>query len=224
MGPFRAHVPSAGPAEPSGLPEAQGPPKSMGPGVIVPPCQMQSSFYVWKSAVKSALILSLKEDADSKSSLRIDTDPKRRRKCYFCGGNYHSDGRGHCRAKNKICNNCGKEGHFARVCRSTSSKSAMATAESKENDTARSLESEHLQLLSIAAGAPSCLSSTIMPAKLNGLPDKSLLDTGASKSFVNKAVARSAKLEIQGRPSRVSTASDKLTARVVGKVCSNLLL
>ena len=86
------------------------------------------------------------------------------------------------------------------------------------------MQSEHLQLLSIAAGAPSCLSPTIIPAELNGLPVKSLLDTGASESFVNDAVVRSAKLEVQGRPSRVSMASDKLTARVVGKVCSNLLL
>ena len=54
--------------------------------------------------------------------------------------------------------------------------------------------------------------------------DKSLLDTGASESFVNEAVARSAKLEVQGRPSRVSMAFDKLTSPVVGKVCSNLLL
>ena len=54
------------------------------------------------------------------------------------------------------------------------------------------LESEHLQLLSIAAGAQSCLSSTIIPAELNGLPVKSLLDTGASESFVNEAVVRSA--------------------------------
>ena len=50
-----------------------------------------------------------------------------------------------------------------------SSKSAMATAESKENDSASPLESEHLQLLSIAAGAPSCLSPTIIPAELNGI-------------------------------------------------------
>ena len=64
----------------------------------------------------------------------------------------------------------------------------MSTAESKENDTAPPLESEHLQLLSITAGAPSCLSPTIIPAELNRLPVKSLLDTGASKSFVNEAV------------------------------------
>ena len=100
----------------------------------------------------------------------------------------------------------------------------MATAESKENDTIPPLESEHLQLLSIAAGAPSCLNSTIIPTELNELPVKSLLDTGASERFVNEALVRGVKLEVQERPSRVSMAFDKLTARVVGKVCSNLLL
>ena len=98
----------------------------------------------------------------------------------------------------------------------------MATAESKENDTAPPLESEHLQLLFIAAGVPSCSSPTIIPAELNGLPVKSLLDTRASESFVYEGVVRNAKLEVQGRPSRVSMASDELTAPVVGKVCSNL--
>ena len=38
MGPSRAHGPSARPAEAIGFPEAHGAPKSMGPGIIIPPC------------------------------------------------------------------------------------------------------------------------------------------------------------------------------------------
>ena len=38
MGPFRAHGPSAGPAEVNGLPEAHGPPKVHGPQGHCTPC------------------------------------------------------------------------------------------------------------------------------------------------------------------------------------------
>ena len=41
---------------------------------------------------------------------------------------------------------------------------------------------------------------------------------------MNEAIARNAKLVLQGRPFRVSMASDNLIAPVIGKVCCNLLL
>ena len=41
---------------------------------------------------------------------------------------------------------------------------------------------------------------------------------------MNEEIAKNAKLVLQGRPSRVSMASDNLSAPVIGKVCSNLLL
>ena len=37
-------------------------------------------------------------------------------KCFFCGLNKHV--RSRCPAKDSVCNNCGKTGHFARVCKS----------------------------------------------------------------------------------------------------------
>ena len=95
--------------------------------------------------------------------------------------------------------------HFQRVCQSLPSKSAavIVTNEDKNSD------NEHNQttlpgtelslLLYVTAGAPSSLGQTILPAKLNGLPVQSLLDTGASKSFVNEDVAKTAKLKICGK-------------------------
>ena len=38
-------------------------------------------------------------------SKRISAAQKFCRKCYFCGGNYHPEGRSKCPAKDKICNN-----------------------------------------------------------------------------------------------------------------------
>ncbi|CAB4035173.1 Retrovirus-related Pol poly from transposon gypsy [Paramuricea clavata] len=38
------------------------------------------------------------------------------KKCYFCGDNLHN--RRSCPARNSNCNNCGKKGHYAKVCKS----------------------------------------------------------------------------------------------------------
>ena len=150
--------------------------------------------------------------------MRISPNPKHQRKCYFCGGNYHVGGRNDCPAKNKVCNNCGKVRHFHRVCRSPSSKPTSASVSCENAETPKELP----LLLSIAAGAPSCLQRTVLPAKLNGVQVQSLLDTGASESFVSDAVVKTAQLKIHGKPSRVPMAFDKLSAPILGKVCSDL--
>ena len=69
---------------------------------------------------------------------------------------------------------------------------------------------------------PSCLNETILSAKLNGIEVKSLLDTGASNSFVNETIAKSAKLQVYGKPSCVCMAFDQLIAFVLDKVCTSL--
>ena len=95
------------------------------------------------------------------------------------------------------------------------SAAAIVTNEDKNSENEHNqttLADNELPLLSAAAGAPTSSSQTILPAKLNGLPVQSLLDAGASESFVNENVAKTAKLKICGRLSRVSLASDKLVA------------
>ena len=37
--------------------------------------------------------------------------------CSGCGGNHHEGGRQNCPAYHQSCHNCGKVGHFSRVCR-----------------------------------------------------------------------------------------------------------
>ena len=78
--------------------------------------QKQSAFYEDKPMLQSA---SITNDPQSKNhdsvSMRITTKQQQQRKCYFCGGNIHSGGRNHSPAKDQICNNCGKIGHFKRA-------------------------------------------------------------------------------------------------------------
>ncbi|CAE1313575.1 unnamed protein product [Acanthosepion pharaonis] len=63
-----------------------------------------------------------------------------RGKCYNCGGKRHfKDNRRYCPARDKICRNCGKLGHFSKVCRSTMpapsrSTSTIIVARAKDDD------------------------------------------------------------------------------------------
>ncbi|CAE1300849.1 E7.6.2.1 [Acanthosepion pharaonis] len=63
-----------------------------------------------------------------------------RGKCYNCGGKRHfKDNRRYCPARDKICRNCGKLGHFSKVCHSTMpapsrSTSAIIVARAKDDD------------------------------------------------------------------------------------------
>ena len=140
-------------------------------------------------------------------SMKITIKQQQQRKCYFCGGSIHPGSKNQCPAKDKICNNCGKTGHFKRVCKSIL-KTTLALVKQKGPKSSENefLEAEPPHLPSVIAGAPSCLNETILPAKLNGTKVKSLLVT--ARSFYMQ------------KPSRVWMAFDQLTF-VLGKVCTS---
>ncbi|KAJ3666175.1 hypothetical protein Zmor_001628 [Zophobas morio] len=52
--------------------------------------------------------------------------------CKNCGSNWHPNGRRACPALNVICRSCGKKGHYARVCMSTTS-TQQQQAQSRAN-------------------------------------------------------------------------------------------
>ena len=47
-------------------------------------------------------------------------------RCFFCGGSNHK--RALWSARSQLCFNCGKEGHFAKLCRSPKNKQSRSTA------------------------------------------------------------------------------------------------
>jgi len=47
-----------------------------------------------------------------------------RRKCFFCGYEYHS--RNRCPAKDKKCDKCGKMGHFSQVCKTNGRRNTVS--------------------------------------------------------------------------------------------------
>ena len=86
----------------------------------------------------------------------------------FRWGHYHH--RSKCPAKNAECFFCSKNGHFARVCRSTKSKNGATLSASV--------------LSRIAASSPNCLQAIIVSAIVNGVNVQALIDTGFSESYI----------------------------------------
>ena len=97
--------------------------------------QKQSAFYESKRTLQSA---STTNDPESKNhgsvSMRITTKQQQQRKCYFCRGNIHPEGRNQCPAKDQICNNCGKTGHFKCVSKSISKIASVHKKDPKSSE------------------------------------------------------------------------------------------
>ena len=53
-----------------------------------------------------------------------------KKKCYYCGFDYPHENRP-CPAKNLVCNYCGVQGHFAKVCRSRENKEQIKDGKEK---------------------------------------------------------------------------------------------
>ena len=89
-------------------------------------------------------------------------------KCFFCGNQRHD--RPRCPARNSICKNCKKKGHFAHVCRS---HTAAATNYGKS------------LLASSTLNFSVSLSRSSMCGEIKGEPVKILVDTGSSENFIH---------------------------------------
>ena len=87
-------------------------------------------------------------------------------KCLFCGNQRHN--RPRCSARNSICKNCKKKGHFARVCRS---------------HTAAASNYGNFLLASSTLNFSVSLSRSSMCGEIIGEPVKILVDTGSTERF-----------------------------------------
>ena len=90
--------------------------------------------------------------------------------CFFCGGPYHH--RGKCPAKVAEFFLCSKNGHFARVCRSTKSKNSATLSAPV--------------LSCVTASSPNCLQASVVSATVNEVNVQSLMDTGSSESYIDR--------------------------------------
>jgi len=86
-------------------------------------------------------------------------------------------------------------------------------------------DTRNTYLASVVAGAPGCLKSAVVQAKINAISISALLDSGASENFVDKRLVDDLQLKIEGSSSEITMASTKLLAPTHGKThaCLSLL-
>ena len=147
--------------------------------------------------------LEAQKKKENQSTLQISKttyppNSTQKKKCFFCGENFHPGGRNNCPAKTKTCLKCGKVGHFMRGCQSRPTKAASVQHLVQDKNEMQDETQAHCSstlskpyLMLVLAGAPQCLKPTAVPCVLKGLKIDGLLDTGASENFISEEVAKS---------------------------------
>ena len=144
-------------------------------------------------------------------------DYKNRRKYFLSGGPYHRGGRVDCPAKNKVCNFCDKVGHFQKVCKSVL-RNVSVINDNTDNNRGQDNKASTISL----AMVPENLNCTTVTSEINDTEVDCLLDTGASRNFMSKDTAKSTKVKLYGKPFKVSMATNKLIANVLGQVITDV--
>jgi len=136
--------------------------------------------------------------------------------CLYCGDKPHSR-RSQCPARHSNCYTCGKRGCYSRVCRS-------ATLRESTDGPNRSKMAATTGSRSLLASAPSGLESAIGKGSLEGNPVHVLIDSGASKNFVDTDIVRKLGLPIAGRATSIGMASSEVPMQKHGRVSGVLNL
>ena len=123
-------------------------------------------------------------------------------KCFFCGNSIHN--RRYCPARDSLCNNCGKKGHYAKVCKS--SKATTSTTASMFSPT----------LCTITAACPDSLMQASVKVSVCGNILTALLDSGSSDSFISESMAKQLHLKIHPSTQNISMALTSLKTHVLG--------
>ena len=132
-------------------------------------------------------------------SLAATNAPKK--KCYFCGDPIHN--RRSCPARNSVCNNCGKKGHYGKVCMSKATSSTTASLFSPT-------------ICSITAACPNRLSHASVNVSVYGNTLSALIDSGSSDSFISQTVAEQLNLKIHPSTQDIIMALTSLKTPIIG--------
>lgn len=128
--------------------------------------------------------------------------------CFFCGNNKHS--RSRCPAREAVCLNCRKKGHFAKVCKGKPVQSKDKLSAAVWSPT-----------LATVPG-PTSLSKSLASVNVNGLQVKALFDSGSSESFIHPSLVEKAALIVQPSSGMVSMATSLSSAEVSGTCAVDL--
>ena len=167
--------------------------------------QKNSKAYAMPSILVTAAVLSSPTDQHTEIPVPKDHSlvatyvPKK--KCYFCCDSIHN--RRSCPVRDATCRNCGKKGHFGKVCMSKANASTTAAVFSPT-------------ICSITAPCPNSLSQASVNVSVNGNTLPALINLGSSDSFISQTVAEQLNLKIHPLKQDISMALTSLKTHVIG--------
>ena len=121
-------------------------------------------------------------------------------KCYFCG-NTKKHSRAFCPARDTTCNECGKRGHFSKVCQSKKKIKASASI---------------IPASKLLAATPQSLSTCLIKIKVNDKIGDALVDTGSTETYINKHFLSSIQVPIFPSTGYILMASTVLQSPISG--------
>ena len=121
---------------------------------------------------------------------KFDRKKIERKKCWNCGGPYpHKDT---CKAKNVVCHNCKKNGHFARFCRGAGANRGrevnLVQKESTDSDNEYVFDMDKLSVDMIDKIEESKYPSTFVTVRVNGQKMLFQVDSGAEGNVISEVV------------------------------------
>ncbi|GFT37457.1 retrovirus-related Pol polyprotein from transposon opus [Trichonephila clavipes] len=131
----------------------------------------------------------------------------RSQKCFICGNDLHS--RALCPARDVTCRNCGKKGHYQRVCKSRPGRNSSNVVASSNT-------------LVAISGSTHCLQKSIIKALFNNIQLSALIDTGSSLSFLNEKHVAKCKLKVEPYLGKISMANSSMVTETEGVCKVNL--
>ena len=127
--------------------------------------------------------------------------------CFNCGSKQRHP-RSKCPARNSVCGNCSRRGHYAAACRSKAKVTAVITShEGTDDDTL------------FLASVPASLRGSEVEAYIEGHPVRALVDSGSSLNFISENCAKELKINITPYASMISMAAEDMQKQVSG-VCN----
>ena len=176
--------------------------------------QLHSNSYTDHSSYTDA-VNSIDETASDKGCLRSTEEGSIKsaaifkpsfKKCLYCGNYMHQ--RSKCPARLAFCHNCGKKGHFSKVClrKEDSSDSRLSSASMNYRPT----------LSTIFDNSKDGLSKATEVILVNGNQVESLFDTGSTENFVDDNFVSTHSLKVFPATGNVSMAASAFTSEILG--------
>ena len=131
--------------------------------------------------------------------------------CVHCGSNKPHDFK-KCKAKSQTCFKCGSKGHYGRACHLQ--KKISSFRKGKEKLAVVKEDAFVVCVTKPLTNDVEKLNQAIVNAEVHGSVFKTLVDTGSSKSFVNKEVAKNFKVERNPIPFNVGMAQGSKTCQI----------